>query len=134
MHTSQEYVARMYIIGRTLGLYRIQWYAWADHLSAIVDDAGETDKPTTDAYRTVANWLMNTALVSSSRDAQGTWIVVIQTPGGNEEHILWNDEEATFTTAIPSTWNVQSAQDVAGISYAISSGNIPVSGMPVFLK
>jgi hypothetical protein len=77
---------------------------------------------------------MNTALVSSSRDAQGTWIVVIQTPGGNEEHILWNDEEATFTTAIPSTWNVQSAQDVAGISYAISSGNIPVSGMPVFLK
>jgi hypothetical protein len=132
--TSQEFVARTYLVSWAIGFQRVLLYSWANNQYDIVDDTGHTSKPATVAYGEVANLMMGSMLLSYSTDSVGTWTLIAQDATGSPMVILWNANELTKTATIQPSWKVSQANDLNGNPVSMSGGLVSFAGLPIILR
>jgi hypothetical protein len=135
--TSQQFLARSYLVSWALGIQQSLWFCWASNEWAIVDDLGMTDKPATVAFREVAGWMEGARLLTYTETSNGTWTLSIIDRNGNPAYIVWNDqeeEEQTEMMSVPASWGVSQAHDLNGTNCPLIEGQVAVGGLPIILQ
>ncbi len=134
---SAAYLARTLILHAANGITRTMWYAWDDrgpwvHLYLVEADL-ETPTLAGIAFAQVTNWLQ-AASVSCTNDATDlSWQCTLQTSDGSTKYIVWN-YFTPETFAVPPSWQVSRAVDVAGSVTNIRGGQVNIAASPILLE
>jgi phosphoglycerol transferase MdoB-like AlkP superfamily enzyme len=122
------------ILQAASGINVIVWFAWDDrdwvHLPFVRSDF-QTPTPAAVAFQQVQSWLMS-ASITCTNTPDGTWQCPV-TARGVQKYIVWNTD-ATTTFRIPASWQVKTANDLAGNSQAISDGSVTIGHLPIMLS
>jgi hypothetical protein len=127
-----EAVGRGYIVGWACGLQRFYWYGWGEPAYALVDDAGETEKKATQAYKQVRQWLVGSRYLDVTRSSTGLWLVRLEDPNHKIKIITWT-ETGLQDYMVPADLHLTQSQDLLSQTQPIDSGKFSVSPNPHIL-
>ena len=127
-----SFVARSLIVNASIGVARLDWYAWDNHSSVSLNLTDGNYQPTEAAYayQQVEQWLAGAAMNGCSPDAELTWKCQISC-AGKAAWIVWNHDDSVSV----STMGMSTETDLNGNQQDVSGENsISVGDMPVLLQ
>src|SRR5882762_261460 len=126
------FVARSYLILRSLGVRRFYWYRWDNSGWGTLWDPATGINSAGIAYREIANWMVRSILTSPcAQDSSGTWDCGFTLPNGSPADAVWSLTNQQFTA--PSSYT--SYRDLAGNSYPLPANHqITVGYKPILLQ
>jgi hypothetical protein len=126
------YVARAYLILRSIGVERFYWYRWDNTTWGTLWSSGTGVNKAGVAYREVANWMIGSTLTSPcSADSTQTWNCGFTLASGAPAEAVWTLESQLFTAHSYYT----KYRDIAGHTYNLPPNHqITIGYKPVLLE
>jgi hypothetical protein len=126
------FVARSYLLLRSLGVRRFYWYRWDNSGWGTLWDSVNGIHPAGIAYREVATWMIGSTLTSAcTQDSSGTWNCGFTLPNGSPAEAVWSLTNQQFNA--PS--NYTSYRDLAGNTNPLPANHqIMIGYKPIFLQ
>jgi len=119
------FVARSYLLLRSLGVKRFYWYRWDNSDWGTLWDSVNGIHPAGVAYREVATWMVGSILTSAcAQDSSGTWNCGFTLPNGSPAVAVWSLTNQTFTA--PASYT--SYRDLAGNTNSLPANHQIVIG------
>jgi hypothetical protein len=126
------FLARSYLLLRSLGVRRFFWYRWDNSDWGTLWDKVNGIHSAGIAYRQVATWMTGSTLTSAcAQDSSGTWNCGFTLPNGSPAEAVWSLTNQQF--AAPT--NYTSYRDLAGNTYQLPANHqIMIGYKPIFLQ
>lgn len=127
---SEDFLVRAYVLGWALHIERYYWFSWGSDIYAVVDDAGDTEKPVTRALRKLSSRLVGSTMLSCDRSTEGLWTVNLRDPHGHPFTIIWSDA-STQAISFSRKWKTARTIDDSSVPHG---DHIEITGTPIFLS
>jgi hypothetical protein len=126
------FLARSYLLLRSLGVRRFYWYRWDNSDWGTLWDPANGIHKAGVAYREVASWMIGSILTSECvQDSHGTWNCGFSLPDGSPAAAVWSLTDQQFTA--PNSYT--SYRDIAGNTYQLpASHQITIGSKPILLQ
>jgi len=140
------FLARFYLVHRSLGIARFYWYQWNNKLSGAlwIPDPNDQRLPGTllkpgIAYAQLYDWLVG-AQMSSGCTEQGTvWTCTLSRPGGYRAQAIWDTAESckqgscdTIDYAVDAKYIQYRTLD--GATIPITNSEVPIGIKPILIE
>ncbi len=128
------FVVRSYVLHWALGVSRLYWYAWDNHLMGLVEPDGRTIKTAGRAYETAWRWMNGAELRGCEGAEDQPWICRLTRGTGDEAWIVWSPK-GRKGLAIPEAWRVRHVNDLGGGRRALAAGErVEIGPLPLLLE
>lgn len=133
---ARTYMARKYLVDLAFGASHFGWYGWGPDTPYAVGTVPQSDPreltPAAKAFFTVRGWLLGAALSGKRIDAEGSWRITLDLPGGKRGLVLWNPSGAARFT-LPKAWRGGTVTDLDGQTGALSGATLDLTDAPVLV-
>ena len=132
-----SFVARYYILGASLNLAGMYWYAYDNGAVGTLWTSGGGLAKAGTAYQQVYNWLVG-ATVPSCTQSVTQWTCTFNLASGDAAEAIWDTSEScsggsctTHNVTVAPSWT--NYLDLTGASFTISANTVPVGIKPKLL-
>jgi hypothetical protein len=131
---AEAYIARSYILNWAMGVERLYWYAWDNHIMGLTEPDDRTVKPPALAYSAIQKWLVGARMISCGSDSDNIWTCKIVKGGGYAAWLMWSPDK-TVKMYVTEDWGVQTIRDLKGGICAMDRATkVEVDPLPVLLE
>ena len=122
------FVARTYLIQRSMGVQRFYWYAWNNlNWGTLWSTSGM--RKSGQAYQQVSNWLIGSTITRPCAQSSGIWECGLTLASGKIAQPVWSASSKSYN--VPSFFTKYS--DLTGATYSVPGSHVITVGPKPYL-